>query len=877
MILAVGLQPIRTLPPAFRQGQRNNMTEETDSTSTEADQAETDRDWLTRRNVLMGTAAAGAIGVAGAVAMSNSSDEPVPEEHDWSPADAPLETRWFDEVTAEDPHDAYPRPQLVRDRWHSLNGVWGFEPVTDDASPPFGRTLDEGILVPFPAESALSGVGRDEDHVFYRRTFELPERWAIGDGERLLLHFEAVDYETTVSVNGTEVGSHTGGYDHFSFDITDALTSGGHQELVVSVVDRTEEGQTLGKQHPNEGGIWYTTTTGIWQTVWLEPVAEARVTSLDLRPDVEGERLGITVETTGSDHLSVEATVLADGTTVATASGAPGAPLEIPIPDPHLWSPDDPFLYDLSIEVSADSTIVDTVESYFGMRSVGTETIRGRPHLTLNGEPTFQLATLDQGFWPDGIYTAPTDEALAFDLERHAELGFNTVRKHVKIEPRRWYYHADRLGLLVQQDMPSTADDDEETITAQRDQFEAELRAMVDQLGNHPSITTWIPFNEGWGAYDQARLVGLIEEWDPGRIITANSGADVGGGDCGCGDVLDHHNYPGPGPIPHPIDRLAVLGEFGGMGLTVEDHRWDDGSTYAYDTYFTGEELTAAYVEQLDRVRQFTDQCGLSSAVYTQITDVENENNGIMTYDREVLKLDADVIRTANEAVIEAGESVAAHAPEPEESGGLDGLGYWLFDAGDGRTAVDGVGENDGRLIDEVAWTDGRDGSGLSFDGGYVDLGTGLLDTTASYSVAAWVRLAGRETLQTAVSQHGKRADGFALQFVGPEDRFAFVAHDSDERGTDTRAAGEPNPALGRWYHLVGVRSVAERAIRLFVNGELADEQPFCPGFDATGKTVVGSGLLSGTIVTDWDGTIDEVRLYDRALDGDEVSRLATR
>lgn len=848
------------------------MTENTDDAS-----AETDRSWLTRRNVLTGTAAAGAIGVAGAVATSNRSGGPPPEEHDWSPADAPLETRWFDEVTAEDPHDAYPRPQLVRDRWRSLNGVWGFEPATDDASPPIGRTLDEGILVPFPVESALSGVGRDADRIFYRRTFELPEGWAIGDGERLLLHFEAVDYETTVSVNGTEVGSHTGGYDHFSFDITDALTDARRQELVVSVVDRTEEGQTLGKQHPNDGSIWYTPTTGLWQTVWLEPVPETHVTSLDLQPDVAEERLDVTVDTTGSDDLSVEATALADGTVVATASGTPGDPLEISISDPNLWSPEDPFLYDLSIELFEGDTAVDVVESYFGMRSVDTETIRGRPHLTLNGEPTFQLGTLDQGFWPDGIYTAPTDEALAFDLERHVELGFNTVRKHVKIEPRRWYYHADRLGLLVQQDMPSTADDDEETVVAKRDQFETELRAMVDQLGNHPSITTWIPFNEGWGAYEQARLVDHVEEWDPDRLITANSGADVGGGDCGCGDVLDHHNYPGPGPIPHPTDRVAVLGEFGGLGLALDDHRWDDGTTYAYDTYFTGAGLTEAYVEQLDRVRQFAGQCGLSSAIYTQITDVENELNGIMTYDREVLKLDADAVRSANESVVEAGRAVDADAPEADESGSLDGLGYWPFDAGDGRTAADAVGGNDGRLTDEVVWTDGRDGSGLSFDGGYVDLGTDILGTTASYSVAAWVKLAGRETLQTVVSQPGERADGFALQFVGPEDRFAFVARDSDQRDTDTRATGEPNPALDRWYHLVGVRSVAERSIRLFVDGELADEQPFCPGFDATGKTLVGSGLLSGSIVTDWDGTIDEVRLYDRALDGDEVSRLATQ
>lgn len=850
------------------------MTQDADDSATETDSAEPESSgWVTRRKLLAGTIAAGVAGVAGASAIMDRRDGgPVPEEHDWAPAEAPLETPWFGEVSAETPPDAYPRPQLVRDRWEHLNGVWGFETADDGDVPPADRRLNEGILVPFPVESALSGVGREEDEVVYRRTFEIPEDWDVRGEERLRLHFEAVDHETTVYVNGTTVGSHTGGYDHFAFDVTDALTDARRQELVLTVVDRTEEGQTLGKQHPNGGDIWYTPTTGVWQTVWMEPVADQYVESVDATPDVDDETLELSVATAGRGDATIEATAFADGAPVGTASGAPGERLEIPVPDPRLWSPDDPFLYDLEVSLADDGEVVDSVESYFGMRSVGTETVRGRPRLTLNGEVEFELATLDQGFWPDGVYTAPTDEALAFDLEKHKELGFNAVRKHVKVEPRRWYYHADRLGLLVQQDMPSTADFSGTPDAAQREQFERELRAIIDQLGNHPSITTWIPFNEGWGAYDQERIADAIGEYDPNRLVTANSGANVDGGDCGCGDVLDFHNYPGPGSIPLTEDRLSALGEFGGLGLAIEGHRWSSGDDYSYDTYFTTAGLTEAYVERLERVALLAEQCGLSSAVYTQITDVENENNGVMTYDRKVVKMDEAALRAANEAAIAAGRNV--ESPASGDSHSLDAVGYWPFEEGKGETTADAVGDNEGELSDRVTWVDGRDGTALSFDNGFVDLQTAVVDTLDDYSVVAWVKLADRDAIQSAVSQSGENVSAFALQYVGPEDRFAFTAMDADESGTEMRATGDEEPELGRWYHLVGVRDGHERSIRLFVDGVLVDEQPFCPGFDATGSTVIGSGLRDSLLTSYWDGDVDEVRIFDRALDDADVSQL---
>ncbi|WP_225336368.1 glycoside hydrolase family 2 protein [Halomicrobium urmianum] len=610
---------------------------------------------LSRRRLLRTSAAVSMAGLAGCSALEAGRDPwPGPGDHDWTPAEPPLATPWFEAVDPEDPHAEYPRPQLVRDRWRHLNGVWGFEAVDELGDPPTERGLEVGILVPFPVESALSGIAREEDQMWYRRTFEVPEDWDVGDDEHLLLHFEAVDYEATVYVNGEEVGSHVGGYDHFAVDITDAVSDVRRQELIVGVADETEEGQTLGKQHPNDGPIWYTPTSGIWQSVWMEPVPSPHVTGLDTTPDLENERLALTVDATdAAADLTVEATARADGETAATATGAPGEELSLSIPDPQTWSPEDPFLYDVTVRLLRDGEAVDAVESYFGMRSIGYEEIDGHQRMTLNGEVSFALAALDQGFWPDGIYTPPTDEAQIFDLEKHRELGFNTVRKHVKIEPRRWYYHADRLGLVVHQDMPSTADFTGTPEGERRDQFETELRAMIDQLGNHPSITAWVPFNEGWGIYDAERITEAVRERDPERLVNPNSGANVDGGDCECGAILDFHNYPGPGPAPPTDDRLSVIGEFGGLGLALDGHEWGSES-YSYDAYSSPAELTEAYVGKLELTRLFAGQSGLSSAVYTQLTDVETENNGLLTYDRKAVKPDADRVREANEALIDA-------------------------------------------------------------------------------------------------------------------------------------------------------------------------------------------------------------------------------
>ncbi|WP_205315719.1 PA14 domain-containing protein [Nonomuraea lactucae] len=543
-----------------------------------------------------------------------------------------LRTRWADDVDPANPLPEYPRPQLVRDRWRSLNGTWQFAAARPGEAAPIGKDLRERIVVPYPVESQLSGIGRHEERMWYRRTFDVPRSWR---GDRVLLHLDAVDWESTIWVNGVQVGTHKGGYDRITLDVTGALRRGGPQELVVGVVDPTDRGaQAVGKQRLDPGGIWYTPSSGIWQTVWLEPVPTDHVARVDTVPDVEGQALRVTVR--GSSGTAV--VTARDGRrVVGRVTGPVGQELRLPVPGPKLWSPDRPFLYDLTVKVKQDQ-----VSSYFGMRTISLRNNR----MLLNGKPVFQLGPLDQGFWPDGIYTAPTDEALRHDLEETKRLGFNAVRKHVKIEPDRWYHHADRLGLLVWQDMPSTVRADD------RRQFEAELRAMVDQHRSSPSIVMWVPFNEGWGQYDQARIADLVKSWDPSRLVDNMSGVNCCGAvDGGNGDVQDFHIYPGPGNPGKPTGvRAVVIGEFGGLALPLIGHTWS-GSGWGYAVEPDRESLTNRYIGMVDALKRLHACDQLSAAIYTQTTDVENEINGLMTYDRAITKPDVKRVNDANRSL----------------------------------------------------------------------------------------------------------------------------------------------------------------------------------------------------------------------------------
>jgi beta-galactosidase/beta-glucuronidase len=574
------------------------------------------------------------------------------QQETWQPKEGPLATQWTAQVSPGHVHSEYPRPQMVREKWKNLNGLWQYAVRPNNVPAPAAH-FDGEILVPFSITSALSGVMSQvgpENTLWYRRIFQLPEDWREG---RVLLHFGAVDWAATVWLNGRKVGSHQGGYTPFSCDITAALREGRDQEVLVSVWDPTDAGfQPRGKQVRNPHGIWYTPTTGIWQTVWIEGVPETYIESIRATPDLDGEMLRLVVSTSYPDErLTVKAEAI-DDVVVASDSGRTDQELALRIAHPKLWSPDSPFLYDLNISLLRDGRTIDRVKSYFGMRRISLGKDRdGILRLCLNGKPLFQFGPLDQGFWPDGIYTAPTDEALRYDIEMTRKLGFNLIRKHVKIEPDRWYYWADKLGILVWQDMPSgdeyiRPNEPDISRTAQSAyHFDRELKELIDSRYNHPCIVMWVPFNEGWGQFDTGRLTKWIQDYDPSRLVDDASGW----ADRGVGDVHDIHSYPGPAaPAIEPY-RAIVLGEFGGLGLPLEGHTWQSEANWGYRSFKNAQELTDAYLKLLEKLKPLVADRGLAAAVYTQTTDVEVEVNGLMTYDRAVVKMDQTKVREANE------------------------------------------------------------------------------------------------------------------------------------------------------------------------------------------------------------------------------------
>jgi len=584
----------------------------------------------------------------------------------WKPAKGRLMTRWAKDVSPKSVHPEYPRPQMVRKDWQNLNGLWYYAVTAKEGPQP--TQWDGEILVPFPIESALSGVMKrvyETNRLWYQRTFKIPRGWK---GKNVLLNFGAVDWEAMVWVNGKEVGTHRGGYDGFSFDITDALKPSGEQEIVLSVWDPADAGpQPRGKQVRNPHGIWYTPTSGIWQTVWLEPVSRTHIVSLRIIPDLDASAVIIQTEARSANGKGVTASLeVLDGKKVlqrakietSSEVGETVSPrVSLDVPDAKPWSSFSPFLYGLRVTLLEDGKKVDEVESYFGMRKISLgKDEHGNLRLHLNNQPLFQFGPLDQGFWPDGLYTAPTDEALHYDIEMTKKLGFNMARKHVKVEPDRWYYWCDKLGLLVWQDMPSGDksarwkgpsgfDGEEMQRTPESAEiYERELRALIAGRYNHPCIVTWVPFNEGWGQFDTVRILNLAKQLDPTRLVDGASG----GNHFPAGDFIDHHQYPGPGLPPKVEDRAMVLGEFGGLGLPLKGHTWQEEKNWGYRSFTNATALTDAYVGLIDKLIPMVRESAVSAAIYTQTTDVEIEINGLMTYDREVVKPDAARVATAN-------------------------------------------------------------------------------------------------------------------------------------------------------------------------------------------------------------------------------------
>ncbi len=554
----------------------------------------------------------------------------------WQPARGPLSTPWTDDVSPDGVWSEYPRPQMVRPHWINLNGLWDYAIVARDADQP--AHWEGEVLVPFAVESALSGVKkivRPEQRLWYHRSFATPD---MKNGERLLLHFGAVDWQCTLWINGKRVGDHTGGHDPFSFDITSDVT-GSDNALVLAVWDPTDKGyQPRGKQVLKPGGIMYTAVTGIWQTVWLEVVPQNHIESLKIVPDIDQGT--VTVSTKTGQPGTVQVKVLDQGLVVSREQGPSGRTLTLPVPDAKLWSPDSPHLYDLKVTLLQDARPADGVTSYFGMRKIEVSPDEdGILRLKLNHEAIFQYGPLDQGWWPDGLYTPPTDEAIQYDIAMTKKFGMNMARKHVKYECARWYYWCDRLGLLVWQDMP--AGDSGRNAESQAN-YDIELKAMVDTLHNFPCIVMWVPFNEGWGQFETHKVVQWLQEYDPTRPVNEASGWH----DRGSGDVSDMHSYPGPGMRPAEKRRVVVLGEFGGLGMPVKGHTWQGEKNWGYVSYETRDALTDAYVDLMTKMRPLIGQ-GLSAAVYTQTSDVEVEVNGLLTYDRKIVKMDLDSIAAA--------------------------------------------------------------------------------------------------------------------------------------------------------------------------------------------------------------------------------------
>jgi beta-galactosidase/beta-glucuronidase len=594
------------------------------------------------------------------------------QQTDWKIVPGHITTQWAADVNPANTLPDYPRPQMQRGGWQNLNGLWHYSiiPVSDNEAIP--SSFQGNILVPFAVESALSGVGKTvgkDSILWYHRNITVP---AKRKGKRLLLHFGAVDWRSDIYVNGKNVGRHEGGYDPFTFDITDALKKGAKQQLNVRVWDPTNDGpQPHGKQVIKPEGIWYTPVTGIWQTVWLEIVPDTYISSTKQTPDVDNKNLQVSASVENikpGDQLSFSAW---KGQEKIAEKTGDDTSVVLSISNPELWSPSNPFLYDLKVTVMRKGKVIDEVKSYFAMRKISVAPdANGIKKMLVNNKFLFEFGPLDQGWWPDGLYTAPTDAALKFDIEKTKEMGFNMIRKHIKVEPARWYYYCDSIGMLVWQDMPSgdlgnhwenrpgvlgRATSRERTPESEG-YYRKEWNAIMDALHNFPSIVVWIPFNEAWGQFKTAEIANWTKQKDPSRLVNSASGGNF----YPVGDIEDLHNYPDPA-MPRPDifgDKKAlVLGEFGGLGLPVQGHTWQE-KNWGYQSFKSNDSLFKRYQSLTEKLAELI-KAGLSAAVYTQTTDVEGEVNGFMTYDRKVMKMPIEKLKADNEKLYEV---------QPEES-----------------------------------------------------------------------------------------------------------------------------------------------------------------------------------------------------------------
>ena len=582
----------------------------------------------------------------------------------WKPQGNKIKTKWAETIDVKKVLPEYPRPIMERPDWKNLNGLWDYAILPIGESEP--QKFDGKILVPFAVESSLSGVQKtlgSSNELWYKTNFTVPENWK---NKSILLNFGAVDWKTEVFVNNIKIGTHTGGYTPFSFDITPYLKPSGRQKLVVKVWDGTDEGfQPRGKQQKRPEGIWYTSVSGIWQTVWLEPVNKKYITHIKTIPDIDRKKLIVEIETENTSAGDLFEVIMKDDTVVVSSGKAViGQTLELSVKNMKLWSTDSPFLYNVEINLIEKGKIIDKVKSYTAMRKISTKRDKnGIVRMQLNNKNLFHFGPLDQGWWPDGLYTAPTDEALLYDIKKTKEFGYNMIRKHVKVEPARWYYHCDRLGMLVWQDMPSGDQRSRQPqwqsqnyftgtelvrTTESETNFRKEWKEIIDFLISNPSIVVWVPFNEAWGQFKTEDIANWTINYDPSRLVNPASG----GNHYRTGDILDIHNYPCPEMYLYDAERATVLGEYGGIGLPLKGHLWQpDERNWGYIEFKNAKEVTDKYIEYAKILKTMI-RSGFSAAVYTQITDVEGEVNGLMTYDRKVDKLEVERLKKINQEVI---------------------------------------------------------------------------------------------------------------------------------------------------------------------------------------------------------------------------------
>lgn len=577
----------------------------------------------------------------------------------WKPAGDKIKTSWAEKIDVKNVLPEYPQPIMERAEWVNLNGLWDYAILKAGLAEP--SKFDGQILVPFAVESSLSGVQKtvgDENEVWYKRSFTVPSKWK---NNKILLHFGAVDWKSEIWLNDIKIGSHTGGYTPFTFDIQPFLNKTGDQKLVVRVWDPTDKGfQPRGKQTSKPNSIWYTAVTGIWQTVWMEPVADKYIENIRTTSNIDKNLLTVNVVSNGTTSGDVFEVKVYDGKNlISTTKASSCQKLEISIPDAKLWSPETPFLYTMKINLISNGKVIDQVDSYFAMRKISTKRDKnGIVRLELNNKAYFQFGPLDQGWWPDGLYTAPTDDALKYDIQKTKDFGFNMIRKHVKVESARWYMHCDQLGMLVWQDMPSGDHSPQwqshkyfdgselKRSTESEANYRKEWKEIMDFVYPNPSVICWVPFNEAWGQFKTPEIVEWTKSYDPSRLVNPASG----GNHYPVGDMLDLHNYPGPDMYLYDGQRPTVLGEYGGIGLALEGHLWAADKNWGYVQFKNSKEVTDEYVKYAESLLKMS-KSGFSAGVYTQTTDVEGEVNGLMTYDRKVIKIDEQRVREINKKI----------------------------------------------------------------------------------------------------------------------------------------------------------------------------------------------------------------------------------